>query len=324
VAAEDHSLSSADGLERDLAQLAGLVNVAAARSEVRREVIRNHDDNTWWPRRIGDWRLRMAVAGWSTRVAYRGIRAYQRVVCDAEVAGYDGFCELSDADLARLLRPIGLTTARIAYLRSLAALIRCWDDAGIVPTTVPNDTLIQQIADQVQGAGFKVAQCAALYAKGYHCGIIPVDSGMVQLLGPCIGMRLPSGAHGHEIMRRHLERLVCRFPETFRAIATTTGYDRELTLPISAPPTWWVHLVLIYFKRRFCNQHQPSACPFRRHPLLAGQIGTMCNRHVPKVHGNHPWQLDTHALGDPRCQAPCWRGIGYTDQGYGDDRPHPG
>jgi hypothetical protein len=300
VAAEGHSPSSADGLKRDLAQLASLVSVAAARPEVRREVIRNYDDNTWWPRRIGDWRLRMAIAGWSTRVAYRGIRVYQQVVCEAEATGYDTLCELPDAELACLLRPIGLTTARIAYLRSLAALIRRWGDAGTTPTRTPNDTLIRQIADQVLGAGFKVAQCAALYAKGYHCGIIPVDSGMVQLLGPCIGMRLPSGMHGHEVMRRHLERLVRRFPEAFRAIATATGHVPELTLPTSAPPTWWVHLVLIYFKRRFCNQHQLSACPFRNHPSLAGQIGTMCDRHVPKLHGNHLWQLDTHALGDPQ------------------------
>jgi hypothetical protein len=300
VADEGHSLPSADGLKRDLAQLASLVTVAAARPEVRREVIRNYSDNTWWPRRIGDWRLRMAIAGWSTRVAYRGIRAYQQVVCDAEAVSFDALCELSDAELARLLRPIGLTAGRIAYLRSLAALIHRWDDADTVPTRMPNDTLIQQIADQVLGAGFKVAQCAALYAKGYHCGIIPVDSGMVQLLGPCIGMRLPSGTHGHEVMRRHLERLVCRFPETLRAIATATGYDREITLPISAPPTWWVHLVLIYFKRRFCNQHQLSACPFRNHPSLSGQIGTMCNRHVPKLHGNYVWQVDTHLPGDPR------------------------
>jgi hypothetical protein len=124
----------------------------------------------------------------------------------------------------------GLLGSSRRSLRQAAIVVGLELD-GTVPTRTPNDTLIQQLADQVLGAGFKVAQCAALYAKGYHCGIIPVDSGMAQLLGPCIGMRLPSGTHGHEVMRRHLERLVCRFPETLRAIATATGYDRELTLP---------------------------------------------------------------------------------------------
>jgi hypothetical protein len=93
-------------------------------------------------------------------------------------------------------------------------------------------------------------------------------------------------------MRHHLERLVHRFPEHFRGIATDMGYKRELTLPDGTPPTWWVHLVLIYFKRQFCNQHHPSSCLFRNHPLLRGQIGTMCDRHGPRLHGNHDWQLE--------------------------------
>lgn len=277
-------------LDRDVGHLATLISVAAARAEVRREVIRNHDDNTWWPRRIRDWRLRMTVAGWSTRVSYRSIRAYQQVVTEAAATSYDILSRLSDAQLARLLRPIGLTSMRITYLRSLAKLIRCWERSGVVPTLLANDTLIGQIADQVEGAGFKVAQCAALYAKGYHCGIIPVDSGMVQLLAPCIGMRLPRDASAHEVVRRHLERWVRHSPQTFRAIAVTTGHHHQLTLPADAPPTWWVHLVLVYFKRRFCNQHQPCACPFRGHRALVGQVGTMCDRYGLQARGSYQWR----------------------------------
>jgi hypothetical protein len=51
-------------------------------------------------------------------------RAYQQVVCDAEATGYDTLCDLCNAELARLLRPIGLTTARITYLRSLGSFPR--------------------------------------------------------------------------------------------------------------------------------------------------------------------------------------------------------
>jgi hypothetical protein len=60
----------------------------------------------------------------------------------------------------------------------------------------------------VKGAGYKVAQCAILYAKGYHCGIFPVGSGMKDMLGPCIGFELPKGALAHNIMRKQIEHLL--------------------------------------------------------------------------------------------------------------------
>ena len=38
------------------------------------------------------------------------------------------------------------------------------------------------------------------------------------------------------------------------------GYDK-LNIPDYNNATWWVHLVLIYFKRHYCNKHKPDVCP---------------------------------------------------------------
>ncbi|MGH4021239.1 MAG: hypothetical protein ACRDT0_18825 [Pseudonocardiaceae bacterium] len=70
------------------------------------------------------------------------------------------------------------------------------------------DRLIRRFAAQVRHASFKVAQCAVLCARGYHYGIIPVDSGMVTKLGPALGVALPQGPVAHEALRLVLQRCV--------------------------------------------------------------------------------------------------------------------
>ena len=63
---------------------------AAAQPDVRAAVEANHDDNRWWPRSVSDWRVRMAVAGWSTRVSYSMIETYSSVVAHADSLGWGG------------------------------------------------------------------------------------------------------------------------------------------------------------------------------------------------------------------------------------------
>ena len=271
--------------------LARLLRTAAAQPAVRTEVIRNHDDNRWWPRDLADWRLRLVVAGWSARVSYRAIGVYREVVAAARSLGFDRLRRLDDDAVACLVRPLGLATARTRLLRGFDGLVRNLEAAGLAPASIPNDLLIRRIAAGVPGAGFKLAQCATLYAKGYHCGVIPVDTGMLELLAPCLGMRPPRGSAGHEVVRQTLEGMVRAAPERFRAIAEATGYAGRVTLPALGPPTWWVHLVLVYFKRLHCNQHNPDACPLRADPALAGWMGTRCARPAGGAPGAYPWVL---------------------------------
>ncbi|MFE3737727.1 hypothetical protein [Streptomyces sp. NPDC059134] len=247
-------------VHRLVASAAGLPNVQA-------EVEANHDENRWWPTSISDPRVRMLAAGWSTRVSYRMVETYARVITSADAQGFDGLVAATDAELASLVRPIGLPQTRIDYLRSLAELLRGWEKEGTDPTgeSADCDALILDFAARVRGASYKVAQCALLTARGYHCGIIPVDSGMVTKLAPALGLALPSGAVAHERMRHVLEAAVHARSAEFRSLATDNEY--QVTIPEGVEPTWWVHLVLIYFKRLYLNGPAPQLC--RRQPVCS-------------------------------------------------------
>lgn len=242
-----------------------LVARAAGLLDVRAEVEANHDENRWWPTTISDPRVRMLAAGWSSRVSYRMVDTYADVIRAAEARGFDELVASPDTDVARLVRPIGLPQARISYVRSLAELLQGWEKEEVDPTaeSADLDALILDFATRVRGASFKVAQCALLNARGYHCGIMPVDSGMVIKLAPVLGISLPSGAVAHEQMRHLLEAAVHARSTEFRSLATVN--EHQVTIPDGAEPTWWVHLVLIYFKRLYLNGSAPQLC--RRRPV---------------------------------------------------------
>ena len=262
-----------------------IVKTAASLPSVRREVLNNHDDNLWWPQNVNDWRLRMVIAGWSSRISYSNISAFRKVVAEINQIGYRKLCNLSDTELEQLIKPLGLINSRKQYLRSISTFIKGLEEKGKDPAHIPSDDLIRAIVESVKGAGYKVAQCAVLYAKGYHCGVFPVDSGMKDLLGPCIGLDLPKyNPLAHEIMRKHIENILQRHASDYHALAMQLGY-RELNIPKNKPPVWWVHLVLIYFKRLYCNKKRPDSCPLRRNPKISGYIGSMCDREHPRRGG---------------------------------------
>ncbi len=237
------------------------VERAAGDRDVRAAVEANHDENRWWPTRLADWRLRMAVAGWSTRVSYRMIDTYAQVVTDAERIGYDVLERFSDDKLAAVVGPLGLARTRLGYFRSLCEFLDSLADGEVDPLKCDADEFIQLFTNRVSQAGYKVAQCATLYARGYHCGVIPVDSGMVERLAPLLGMSFARGAVGHEEMRQVLEACVADRADDYRRLARSLGY--RVTIPDGAAPTWWVHLVLIYFKRLYCNGPSARLCPTR-------------------------------------------------------------
>jgi adenylate kinase family enzyme len=225
--------------------------------DVRLEVLQNHDDNRWWPIKVKDWRLRMLLAGWSTRISYSMVSSYRTVVDACDQLGYQAVSTLPSSELELLIGSLGLFASRKAYRDSLAELLDSWEGRDLM--TLSNDNIIETIAQNVNGAGYKVAQCATLYAKGYHCGVFPVDSGMKDILAPCLGIRLPSGALAHEVMRRHIQKALEESPERYQVLRCQTGYS-HLVMPKDSAPTWWAHLVLIYFKRLYCNTGVPERC----------------------------------------------------------------
>ncbi len=249
-----------------------LIECAARQPEVRDAVEANHDDNRWWPLSVSDWRVRMTVAGWSTRVSYAMISTYADVVARADALGWGGLTLLDDANLGAMVRPLGLTAARVGYLRSLAAFISGADAAGIDLAGMRVEDLVSLFAGGVRGAGYKVAQCAALYARGYHCGIIPVDSGMVTKLAPFLGVNLRAGPAAHEQFRRLLEESTAAMADRCRELATGLGY--RVNIPDDADPTWFIHLVLIYFKRLYLNRPGPRVC--LRRPACPAFLDCSC------------------------------------------------
>lgn len=228
-------------------------------ADVRVEVQKNYTENLWWPLAVRDSRLRMLIAGWSTRVSYAHIQHYRAVVARLDKMTWEGLAGCSDDEVRGVVAPLGLQEARLAYFRSLDTFLRGRHIEGYLSRS--NADLIYEFAQCVNGAGYKVAQCAVLYAKGYHCGIVPVDSGMVSMLAPLFPTKLPSGALAHELLRRWLEQLISEADVEIRQIAAGAGF----VLDDAVPPTWWVHLVLIYYKRLYWNRRR-SIGPFRREP----------------------------------------------------------
>lgn len=249
----------------------------SSREEVLQEVRRNYVDNLWWPLSVTDWRLRMLVAGWSTRVSYQHLSHYQKVVRNVSALGWEALWRMPDSEVVQCVASLGLPETRLLYLRSLTQFISARENrqewlAG------PNDELVEEFAREVQGAGFKVAQCAVLYAKGYECGIIPVDSGMVDMLSPLVPVRLPKSSLAHEIVRRWVEHLVKCASHQISAIAEGAGFPG---LAEVGALTWWTHLVLIYYKRTYWNKGLQVG-PFRREPVSSDSVVALSNKqHVP-------------------------------------------
>jgi endonuclease III len=236
-----------------------LVARAAQQPDVRAAVEANHDDNRWWPLSVPDWRVRMTVAGWSTRVSYAMISTYAEVVSRADALGWTSLTMLDDVTLRALVRPLGLAASRVSYLRSLSAFVHRTDAEGTNLAAMHVDDLVRLFAANVRGAGYKVAQCATLYARGYHCGIIPVDTGMVTRLAPFLGVPLGNGAVAHEQLRHVLESATAAHAADYLDLAARIGY--RVQIPADAAPTWFVHLVLIYFKRLYLNRPSQRLCP---------------------------------------------------------------
>ncbi|MEQ4716040.1 hypothetical protein [Nonomuraea sp. B19D2] len=69
-------------------RLYNLPSIVSARRG-QRAVQVDHDNNQWWPLHVDDWRIRMLVARWSTRVSHAMIDVYADMVKKADAYGWD-------------------------------------------------------------------------------------------------------------------------------------------------------------------------------------------------------------------------------------------
>lgn len=249
------------------------IEIMASQSEVKDAVIKSHDNNPWWPKDVNDWRIKMLIAGLSTRVSFRMLGSYIKTISNFLKYSYEEIKQISDDELKVLLKPLGLPDARIKFVRSMSKYI----DNNLVSKDIkiiPNSEMIADIAKNVEGASYKVGQCCVLYAKGYYCGIMPVDSGMKDMLAPCLGYTTGKTAIAHEMVREQLEEFTRSYD--WLEIATRLGYDKSIILPKDKPLTWWVHLVMINYKRYFCNNRKPGDCPLLKAGIPLNAIKGCC------------------------------------------------
>ena len=232
-----------------------IISICSSMPNVREDVLKNHDNNMWWPLEIDDYKKRLLIAGLSTRISYNMINSYRSVINKLNEYSYDQIKMLSDNELIEIIKGLGLANTRYSYIKSMINFIDKYDGEIL---EMKNDELIELIAKNVVGASYKVAQCCVLYMRGYYCGIMPVDSGMKDIELPCLGFTKYNNAIGHDILRKQLQELVK--DNNMYEIIMKNGYDK-LNIQDYTNATWWVHLVLIYFKRHYCNKHKPDECP---------------------------------------------------------------
>lgn len=259
-----------------------ILRIAASQSVVRDVLMKSHDDSTWWPRHVKDWRSRMLIAGLSARISYRMVPIYREIVDKLDSYSWASLSRMSEGQIKGIIGRIGLYRARVRFWRSLVSFIDLMEKRRTDIQSLANDELIALIQANVEGASYKLAQCCVLYAKGYYCGVMPVDSGMKDMLGPCLGFPIPPDGYGHEAFRRQLEKLTSSID--CRRIAGELGYG-ELKFPDQGALTWWAHIVLISYKRFFCNNRKPDSCAFRKTPDIGVSIGSACSRRSPEYGG---------------------------------------
>jgi hypothetical protein len=81
---------------------------------------------------------------------------------------------------------------------------------------------------------------------------------MLTKLAPMLGLTLASGPQAYEHLRKLLEEAVNDDADTYRDLASSLGY--RVAIPEAVSPTWFTHLVLIYFKRLYLNRPAPGVC----------------------------------------------------------------
>lgn len=241
-------------------KLYNILDICSQDEILKENVIKNHDNNLWWPINVKDYRMRLLISGMSTRVGYSMINSYVSVINKMIEIGYDNLIIYTEEQIKNVIRPLGLINARYKYIASMIKFIEKYKEQVF---TIKQNDLIVLINKEVNGASYKVGQCCVLYLKGYYeSGVMPVDSGMKDTFLPCIGFNEFKGAIGHEVLRHDLEKLISELD--LKPLIINNGYEGKIAIPNDNALTWWAHLVLIYYKRAYCNKHKPNECKIKK------------------------------------------------------------
>jgi len=252
-------------------ELKQILDVCSSCPEVREDIFKNHDNNMWWPLEVEDYRKRLLIAGLSTRISYSMINSYKKIIDELNSFSYDEITNMSEEQIVSIIKGLGLSNTRYKYMRSMIEFINNYETELL---NMSNEQIIELIAKNVNGASYKVAQCCVLYMRGYYeSGIMPVDSGMKDVELPCLGFESYKNALGHDKLRKELQDLVDGLD--LEEIIIKNGYS-DLDIPDYKNATWWAHLVLIYYKRHYCNKHKPDNCPLYSNENI--KTLCLCNR----------------------------------------------
>ena len=91
--------------------------LVSAQDDVRRDVAEKYWDNRWWPRQVRDWRLKILLAGLSTRVSYNAISTYQQVRDALLSRSFHDLASLSKAEFQAIVAPVGPETLSCRLVR---------------------------------------------------------------------------------------------------------------------------------------------------------------------------------------------------------------
>ena len=143
-----------------------IIEICASMPDVKEDILKNHDNNMWWPLEIEDYRKRLLIAGLSTRISYNTINNYRKVINQLNEYSYEQIKNMTKEELIGIIKGLGLSNTRYSYLSSMINFIEKYNDTILEKD---NDELIELIAKNVKGASYKVAQCCVLYMHGYYC-----------------------------------------------------------------------------------------------------------------------------------------------------------
>lgn len=143
-------------------KLYNILDICSQDEIVKENVIKNHDNNLWWPTSVKDYRMRLLISGMSTRVGYSMINSYVSVINKMIEIGYDNLITYTEEKIKNVIRPLGLINARYKYIASMIKFIEKYKEQVFI---INQNDLIALINKEVNGASYKVGQCCVLYLK---------------------------------------------------------------------------------------------------------------------------------------------------------------
>lgn len=83
-----------------------------------------------------------------------------------------------------------------------------------------------------------------------------------------MGFEYIKNSKGNKILSEQLKEIIER--NDFREIIEKNGYS-NLNIENVENPTWLIHLILIYYKRLYCNKKNSKCCKLYKEKLVKGK-----------------------------------------------------